>query len=130
MIVLTIPYPPSVNHYWRAVPGHGVLISAAGRKYRSEVALTVATSGCGGVLPLLGRLAVDLVVTFPDRRKRDLDNLPKAILDACTHAGLWLDDSQIDDLRVRRIGVGKPGAVEVRVTHAVEVRVTHIEGAR
>ncbi len=28
-------------------------------------------------------------------RKRDLDNLPKAVFDALTSAGFWLDDGQI-----------------------------------
>jgi crossover junction endodeoxyribonuclease RusA len=42
----------------------------------------------------------------------DLDNLPKGMLDALTHAGVWGDDSQIDDLQVTRQDCqGKPGHV-------------------
>jgi len=47
-------------------------------------------------------VAVDIEVRMPDKRRRDLDNLPKAVLDGLTHAALWHDDSQIDDLRVWR----------------------------
>jgi Holliday junction resolvase RusA-like endonuclease len=46
------------------------------------------------------RVVVEVYV--PDRRKRDLDNLHKGILDSLTHAGVWGDDSQIDDLRIYR----------------------------
>lgn len=39
---------------------------------------------------------------MPDRRRRDLDNILKALFDALTHAGLWLDDSQIDFISISR----------------------------
>ena len=41
----------------------------------------------------------------------------KATLDALTHAGVWLDDSQIDLLSVERAQVVKGG--ELRVTISV-----------
>jgi crossover junction endodeoxyribonuclease RusA len=44
-----------------------------------------------------------------------LDNVPKAVFDALTHAGVWQDDSQIDDMRVTRCNVFKGGAVRVSV---------------
>lgn len=43
-----------------------------------------------------------LLVCVPDKRKRDLDNVAKATLDALQHAGLYDDDSQIDELRIVR----------------------------
>jgi hypothetical protein len=57
---------------------------------------------------LTGRLAVTVDVHPPDRRRRDLDNALKALLDALEHGGAYRDDAQIDDLRVRR-GVCVPG---------------------
>lgn len=59
------------------------------------------------------RLALWLVVQAPDRRARDLDNTVKAVQDALTHAGVWLDDSQIDRLLVERGPVVKGGMVSV-----------------
>jgi len=54
----------------------------------------------------------------PDRRRRDLDNLLKSVLDALEHAGVYADDSQVDLLVVRRCEVDRPhGHVEVRVEH-------------
>ncbi len=60
-----------------------------------------------------GRLRVEIEAYPPDRRKRDLDNILKSLLDALTYAGIWEDDSQIDDLRIYRSTIG--GMVKVRV---------------
>lgn len=113
MILLKLPYPPSVNTYWRSVskgPMAGrVLISEEGRNYRASVLQLVDE------LKLDSRLRVEIEAVMPDRRKRDLDNLPKAVLDALTHAGVWGDDGQIDDLRIYRGQVEAPGHLWVRI---------------
>lgn len=49
---------------------------------------------------LEGELSVSLQLVPPDRRKRDIDNYNKALLDALTHSGLWSDDSQIKSLAI------------------------------
>ena len=51
----------------------------------------------------------------PDRRRRDLDNLPKAVQDSIAHAGVFEDDSQIDLLIVRRCEPVKWGKAVVRI---------------
>lgn len=103
-ISMVLPWPPSVNLMWRT-PRSGPLagrtmLSEDGRKYRRAVADAVLQQG----RPKIGesRVALDIEVRMPDRRRRDLDNIPKAILDGLTHAGVWADDNQIDDLRVWR----------------------------
>lgn len=68
--------------------------------------------------PIVGALSVTISAAPPDRRKRDLDNLLKAPLDALTHALLWQDDGQIDDLRIRRLEVEKPGRLTIVVQNA------------
>ncbi len=45
--------------------------------------------------------AVELLVVFPDERRRDVDNVAKAVLDACNGV-VWIDDAMVTDLRVRR----------------------------
>jgi len=104
MIALTLPYPPSVNTYWRS-PNSGklagrTLISKKGREYRQQVQQTIKDAGYPKAKP--GRLIVTIIVYPPDYRRRDLDNLPKAVLDSLTHAGVIEDDSLIDHLSIRR----------------------------
>lgn len=54
---------------------------------------------------LVGRVRVVIRVLFPDRRRRDLDNLIKPLLDALTHGGAWEDDSQVKDLHIVESGI-------------------------
>ena len=103
-----LPYPPSVNHYWRHSRGK-VYLSAEGREYRQGVADAI-----GRVRPLVGPVVLRLLVHPPDKRRRDLDNVLKAILDALEHAGAVRDDSQVEMLHVRRKDPRPPrGYVEV-----------------
>ena len=122
MIILELPWPPSVNTYWRS-PNTGklagrTLISERGRIYRREVALIVARAD-GPIAPE-GRLDVALSVFPPDRRRRDLDNLPKAILDALVHSGVIEDDSLIDRLLVERGSVCPAGKVRAFISAYTE----------
>ena len=48
------------------------------------------------------RLSVLINAYPPDRRKRDLDNILKSLLDALQHARVYPDDSQIDRLTIIR----------------------------
>jgi len=50
-------------------------------------------------IPLQGALAMTIELCPPDRRRRDVDNFDKAILDSLTAAGVWGDDSQVIDRR-------------------------------
>lgn len=51
--------------------------------------------------PIIGPVAVDIRLYWPDARRRDLDNALKLLLDAATGL-LWTDDSQIEELRIRK----------------------------
>ncbi|MGYP002035165128 len=61
------------------------------------------------------RLKVDILVFPPDNRRRDLDNVLKAILDSLEDAKVFKDDSLIDDLRVRRMDTFKDGKIEIGI---------------
>lgn len=121
MISITLPYPPSVNTYWRHVVINRavrVLISAEGRAYRKAVADAVKLARSAGKIQRhqeTCRLSVRIEAQPPDRRVRDLDNLPKAVLDALTHAGIWVDDSQVDELSVIRLQPVHGGCIRVVV---------------
>ena len=91
MIQMDLPYPPSVNHYWRRV-GARTLISRGGRASRQSVCALLAACG---IQPLTGSLEVRIDLYPPDRRRRDIDNTQKALLDALAQGGAYFDDSQI-----------------------------------
>ena len=118
-MIITLPFPPSVNHYWRRV-GPRTLISRAGREYRRAICGLLAGGGPRKP-PADGRIALVMDAFPPDRRRRDLDNLPKAVQDSLAHAGVYEDDSQIDLLVVRRCQVVRGGKLEVRI-HDIPLR--------
>ena len=97
MIEITLPWPPTVNTYWRSFNGR-VLISAKGREYRKAVADQVLIQRAAKHIDYA--VKVEIKCYRPDRRRRDLDNLLKALLDSMTHAGVMEDDALIEDLRV------------------------------
>lgn len=106
-----LPYPPSVNHYWRHV-GWRTLISREGRRYRKEV---VALLAAQRARPMTGRLVVQVTVHPPDERRRDLDNVQKALFDALQEGGAFHDDSQIDELVIKRGTVIPNGKTIVQI---------------
>lgn len=116
MTVLSLPFPPSNNTYYRRV-GAKTLISAKGRTYCKDV---TALCQAAGVQKMEGRLQVVITACPPDRRRRDLDNLCKGLLDALTHGGAWEDDSQIDHLTIKRGPIQAQGCVEVTITEIGE----------
>lgn len=113
---LELPFPPSTNTYWRHVVVNRkprTLISASGRKFRTDVIwLCRSQKACK---QLSQPLAVNIQLYPPDRKRRDLDNYNKALLDALTHAGVYLDDSQINRLSIARGPVLKGGKVTVEI---------------
>ncbi len=110
MFEVELPYPPSINHYWRRV-GSRTLISREGRRFRERV-VAILTFRDG---PMAGPLKVDLEVYPPDKRRRDIDNVQKALLDALQHGGVYLDDSQIIDLHTRKRDPIPGGCVRVSI---------------
>lgn len=87
------------------------------RRFRERVtALLVARR----VSPIPGPLAVDIELFPPDRRRRDIDNAIKSLLDAMQHGGADIDDSQIDDLHVRRGAVIPGGLSHVAIRRIAE----------
>lgn len=111
-MTLTLPWPPTTNQL-HTVAGRRKILSSRGRQYRANALAAIIEQRP----PKLGsaRLKVTLTLNPPDRRKRDLANFEKAAIDALAFAGVFQDDSQIDDLRLVRGEVGKPGSVVVRL---------------
>ena len=99
--VITLPFPPSVNHYWRhVVMGKRVatLISAPGRKYTNAVLGEVLRQKAA--MRINHHVAVTIMLHAPDKRRRDVDNYAKSLLDSLVKANVLEDDSLIRDLRL------------------------------
>lgn len=99
MLKIDLPWPPSINHYWRHTK-NGHYISNEGKQYRDLVFYQCLKHQ--GIFNKDNRLSVHIQAYPPDKRKRDLDNVLKALLDALQHAGIYTDDSQIDRLSISR----------------------------
>lgn len=96
-ITITLPYPPSANSL-RAIftPPKGrarLITTKRGREYYKAVEAVVLEAGMPGVGDV--PVHVDIQVHRPDRRRRDLDNVRKAVNDSLVKAGVMDDDEQI-----------------------------------
>ena len=96
-LVLTLNYPPSVNHYWLS---HGKYryLSPKARSFRQHVMESIPH----GWEPFTERLQLLVELFPPDRRVRDIDNTNKGLMDSLEHAGAYMNDNQIDKLIVVR----------------------------
>lgn len=83
-----LTYPPSANSMYRAVRG-SVIKSKAYRAWFDAVRFEHKPPMDKA---LSGRYQIHLIATPPDRRRRDLDNLIKPVLDALTELRLTPDD--------------------------------------
>lgn len=109
MIRVTLPWPPSVNHLYGQRGNHRFM-KAEGKAYYSEVARL-----CQGLARQEGRLAMFIDAYPPDNRRRDLDNINKAICDSLQKAGVYDDDCQIFTLKSFKQEPVKGGKVDVIV---------------
>ena len=117
MIEIELGYPPSINHYWRRV-GARTLISREGRAYR------LAVEECclqRNVRPIDGPVSVEIIAHPPDRRRRDLDNICKSLLDSL-EGKAYHDDSQIVRLTLVKADKVDGGKVSVKIEDAAPQR--------
>ena len=90
----------SVNKYYRSWQGR-VLISKDGREFKKEMELQL-----NNYEKVLGKIQLRLILHFKDKRKRDVDNYAKVLID-CLKNKLFEDDDQIYELYMQKhIGCG------------------------
>lgn len=120
-LTYTLPWPPSVNHYWRSVLIGGkprTLLSKEGREFKQAAVGAVLQQRRGPSAPLSGRLAIAVTLFPPDRRRYDLDNRLKAVLDSLTEARVWEDDRHVKIIHLEEGGIVKGGACRVYIAPA------------
>ena len=110
--VMSLPFPPSVNTYYRRGK-HATYLSEKGRRYKAEVADLVCEYHPTNKIRMTGRLSVFLGISAPTKRSYDIDNRIKAVLDALQDAGVFDDDEQVDQITLVRIPPSKGGYCSV-----------------
>lgn len=105
-LAFVLPMPPSVNSlYGQSSNGMKFLLPEQ-RQFRSAVIGIVRGVMRGAdqiAQPLAGRLEVRSTYYFANRRRTDISNREKALLDALERAGAYHDDSQIDRHVIERV---------------------------
>ena len=101
-----------MNTYWRNFRGRTIL-SPKGREFKAAVADYVVEYK----VPKLGdsKLRISMVLFPRDKRKIDIDNRIKCVLDALQDAGVFDDDFQVDELSIVRGKPIKGGAIRVLI---------------
>lgn len=97
---MQLPWVPSVNTYYRRAGNH-IHLSKQGRAFKNNVANQLKELNLHGE-GIEHRLRVRVELYPPNRRKFDIDNRIKPLLDALQHGGLIADDEQVDRLTVVR----------------------------
>jgi crossover junction endodeoxyribonuclease RusA len=100
--IYTLPFPPSLNRLYRAVAGR-VVLSETARKWKLEAFNAMPLGAVPA--PLTGRLIVDMNLIAPaalTNKDWDICNREKLMCDFLTDQRVWLDDSQIDEMTIRR----------------------------
>lgn len=114
-LTLRLPWPPSVNHYYGRTKSGRVYLKEAGRLYRRKAAVELARLGWPR---LSGAVRVHLLLSAPDRRRRDIDNIRKAVYDAISdrkgHIGVIADDADIKEDSAEFVETGE-SVVVVRI---------------
>lgn len=111
--------------------GRGILIESDNLKPWRDTVTAAAIDALDGANPIEGPVSVSILITIArpaghygtgrnadklkpnapvspiGRNSGDVDKLARAILDACTTARVWLDDSQVEELTITKLWVGR-----------------------
>lgn len=115
-----LPYPPTANLIWRH--GNGRVWSTLFYKsFVAQVAIYLRDA-LADKFEAFDQYAVSIELFPSDRRRRDIDNPVKPLLDAITKSGLlWRDDSQIRALSVVKGKPARSAFVYVSIASADEL---------
>ncbi len=116
-INLCLPWPPSVNGYWRSFKGRQI-ISARGRQYLETVRNIAKMHKLKGYF---GDCRLEVIVEMypPDKRKRDIDNYLKCVFDSFSKSKIWDDDEQVDELIVSKRPKSGKGFLQINVREII-----------
>jgi crossover junction endodeoxyribonuclease RusA len=111
-LTLDLPWPNSMNTHWRHARGY-TYISKKGVEFRKKVGEYVAERQLVGPE---GFVTMHIQLWPDSKRKLDIDNRIKPVLDALECAGVILDDCLVYKLIVERMPVVKGGKCVVIIS--------------
>jgi crossover junction endodeoxyribonuclease RusA len=117
-INLTFMWPPTVNSYWilvRRGKHCSKILSKKGELYKQHV-YEECVKQLGQWEPIEGKIKFTLSAHPPDRRRRDLDNIFKSLLDAMEDAHLFKDDCQVCIINATKLDFNQLSKNMVQIT--------------
>jgi crossover junction endodeoxyribonuclease RusA len=114
VLKLVLPYPPSVNRLWRASKGGKVYRSDKYTDWRKAALWGLAGQAKGK--RVAGPYTMLVEVVAPDKRRRDLGNIEKAVSDLLQAAKLIDDDCLCREMTLRWVPKG-PECMILLKTH-------------
>ena len=98
-IKITIPYPPSVNRIWRTNGKGTTYSSPAYKAWQKEAQWAIIGQTRGR--KIIGPYHLTINAVRPDKRRRDIGNLEKALSDALVNSGFIEDDCNCEQILAR-----------------------------
>jgi len=108
VVNVTLPLPPSINHYYKRKRNGGVYLSVDAIKFRIETQII-----CASIKQIESSVIVHSIWHPINKRSYDVDNRLKSLNDSLTHAGVWDDDKQVIRCIADKGDIVKGGACEV-----------------
>jgi crossover junction endodeoxyribonuclease RusA len=113
--IINLPLPISVNRIWRTGRGGRVYRSPKYQAWRTEAGWELAAQRPARIA---GPVQVSIAAGKPDRRRRDVDNLGKAVLDLLQAHAVIADDSMVTKITAGWDNTIAPGRIAVTVAPA------------
>ena len=110
---LALPWPPSTNNLYWNVPGKGRVPTSEYKTWKRDAGWTLLSQR---PVKNTGPVTVTIELCPPTRRRYDLDNKSKSVLDLLVTHGVVKDDSDgfIREVTIRRVVDAAPCTVIVR----------------
>lgn len=113
-IIVNVPFPPSVNNIWRSPTGYGRTIKSEEYRLWLKTAFGhwMQVKSKQQIKHIIGPYRLEITLTPPDKRRRDIGNYEKALSDFLQAAGIVEDDHWCEVLHVvwDRSADATPGA--------------------
>ena len=110
-ITLTLPFPPSVNRLWKTKKNGGMYRSAEYKAWRQHALWAIQSRTKGDHIK--GPYKLEIMAVRPDKRRRDIGNLEKAVSDILQAANVIEDDCLCEDQHLRWVAAGPECSVIV-----------------